>query len=176
MPISLLLKDSKPQHLEKITNSNIIQYFFNSIQAGAEELWRFALITMFVIILKIIFKKAWENNYVRWGILFIGLLGSSFVFGWVHTFAYTKQWFSLDITILLGSSGFIYGLVLILTRRLSVVILAHILWDIINTLARSEFDFLIPVILFITAISIILCIVIFLGIKYKEKNIIASLY
>jgi hypothetical protein len=170
-PVVKLLSEKNPQHLSTVVPTALIGDLISSIQAGAEEIWRIALISTLLLLVKALVGKVWNNKTFRWVTLVIVVLTSSFVFGWLHTFGYTKtQWLNLDITMLLGTSGLLYAILLLVTRRIGTVIIAHMMWDVTNTMLRANVDSFYTLMTLSFAFAAILYLVAMLYIDQKTKS------
>lgn len=121
-----IFSTGKEQSQEITPNPDITfgEIFRQSFHAGwTEEIWRFAFIVCIAVLLKKIFGSTLS--------LIISVIFSSFVFGWLHSFAYSEHFFSAEITLQLGLSGLSYSLIILLFRRLWIAIGIHTLLDVL---------------------------------------------
>lgn len=115
----------------KIPDYTTFKILFTSLTAGlSEEVWRFSFILLITLGLKKVFKNSWSKKSTQFTSLFIAIFISSYTFGWLHSFNHSDSYFSLPITIQIGTAGVFLALIAILTRRLWVVMFIHCWQDI----------------------------------------------
>lgn len=149
-----MFTNSNPQGLGTVSNENLKTDILSSILASSEEVWRIAIIFVIYLILLRLFPN--KKPIYKWIYIFIGVIISSFMFGWIHTFGYTSSWFSFQITVVLGVTGMVYAAFIFITRRFIVVMIAHGLYDVMNTLLRSLNKDIVDILPYIFIASLIL--------------------
>jgi len=127
--------DSNPQGLKEYSLDQLLRSTISNFFSGAEEVWRFATILVVAKITHLICRQRFAKIS-----LLVGLLVSSLMFGWLHTFPYGGGWFNTDITVALSLMGLMYGLLLFATRNLWSVIIAHILGNMYTSISLYNSD------------------------------------
>lgn len=127
--------DSNPQGLTDYSLDQLLRSIISNLFSGAEEVWRFAAILVITKIMHLICKQRFSKLSLS-----IGLLVSSLMFGWLHTFPYGGGWFNTDITVALSLMGLMYGLLLIATRNLWSVVIAHIIGNMYTSISLYDSD------------------------------------
>ncbi|WP_431785895.1 CPBP family glutamic-type intramembrane protease [Paenibacillus lactis] len=138
LPVTLVTGNNV-QNLESVSPGNLPLDLISACLAGLEEVWKLS-----VIILGIYVATVWvgrsPNKIRKCVAVILSLIVSSFIFGWLHSFGYSNNWFDPKITFSIGILGLELGLVFLLTRRLWVAILVHSMFDINNVLMRFDTD------------------------------------
>lgn len=155
--------DSNPQGLKEYSLDQLLNSIIFNFFAGAEEVWRFSVILVVAKITYIICRQRFAKLS-----LLAGLLVSSFMFGWLHTFPYGGGWFNTDITIVLSLMGLMYGLLLFITRNLWSVILAHIIGNMYTTLSLYNSD--LGVLIQYMVVGVVLIFLVYMSAKQNSKN------
>lgn len=120
------------QDMPDLSSLSLKNIVFKAITAGiTEEIWRFSFIILFLIACRKISGVLFDKTPVRIIALFVSVLLSSVVFGWLHSFGYSELSFSFPITIQLGVMGMILCSISLLTRRLWLGISFHAFHDLI---------------------------------------------
>lgn len=154
-----------------VPKSNLKSDLISSILASTEEVWK--VVTIFIVIF--LCNKINNNQKYKWLYLFIGLLITSFIFGWIHTFGYSEHWFSLKITAVLGIFGLMDTILILITRRFISVMISHSLFDVASTLFRSPYNditnkWLLNIFLISSLISLTFIVFYFLNKKKPKLN------
>ncbi|MHB0943374.1 CPBP family intramembrane glutamic endopeptidase [Paenibacillus sp. ALE1] len=129
----MFVKNSNPQGLTSISSNEIYISLVTDILAGAEEVWRYSSILVIYLLLNYAVGKLNKGKNIKIALLMISFIVSSFLFGWMHTFAYSDGWINPDITIMIGLMGLCFASIMFITKRIWSVILTHIVFDVYNT-------------------------------------------
>ena len=174
-----IVVDTNPQQLQTVDRVDLGYSIFSSIRSGSEEVWRYTAMFSLMYIFRISFNKLYSFKLMKYIFLIFSFLISSFIFGWIHTLGYSSSYFDFDVIIVTGVSGFLFGLVMIVSRSVWTAILTHILYNlhtIFRLYERSAFEKYNDVLTQIAFISFFfyVCAVIVISIKNKPKVRIRS--
>ena len=96
------------------------------------------LVLMF---LKNIFRRRWEKGS-RDIFLMLALFLTSIIFGIDHTLDTEQTWsVKLGSIVTFANMGFLFGVLLLWTRHLWVMVLVHALYDIMATISWYYYDY-----------------------------------
>lgn len=140
LPLQKLFPD--PQHLDKMDATDIKKHLwsnlFDCLFSGTEEVWRVCSVIVLLFFLKKAFPLKWSSLKFQWSMMLLCFIFIAFIFGWLHSFGYSNQFFSLPITVMLGLVGLSLTLVLLITRSLFMTMTIHILNNVIVTFNLIE--------------------------------------
>ncbi|WP_169802736.1 CPBP family glutamic-type intramembrane protease [Neobacillus soli] len=109
--------------------------------AGLEEVWRLGYIILLLVIFKKVFPRRWESGR-RDIFLMTALFLTSIIFGIDHTLDKEQPWsIKMGAIVTFANMGFLFGLLLLWTRNLWVIVLVHALYDITATLSWYYVDY-----------------------------------
>ncbi|MGY5609452.1 CPBP family intramembrane glutamic endopeptidase [Paenibacillus sp. ALE3] len=166
--------NSNPQQLKSASTEDLKYSIFSAIRSGSEEVWRYSAIFSAMYFFQKQLSKLYSCSLMKYLFLMISFLIITFLFGWIHTLGYSNSYFNFDVIIVTGTTGLLFGLVMLLTRNVWSAILTHILFNLYTTFRlneRSAFEQYNDI-LVSTAILILLlyvCAVMLLAIKEKHR-------
>jgi hypothetical protein len=109
--------------------------------AGLEEVWRLSYMILVLMVLKKIFRIRWEKGS-RDIFLMLALFLTSVIFGIDHTLDTEQTWsVKLGSIVTFANMGFLFGILLLWTRHLWIMVFVHALYDIMATLSWYYFDY-----------------------------------
>lgn len=166
--------NSNPQQLKSVAAEDLKYSIYSAIRSGSEEVWRYATIFSAMHFFRKRLSKLYSFTMMKYLFLMISFMAATFLFGWIHTLGYSKSYFNLDVILVTGASGLLFGLLMLITRNLWSAILTHILFNLYSTFRmyeRSAFDqynlTLTRIAVFI--IIVYICAGVILAIKEKPK-------
>lgn len=116
---------------------------FLGILAGLEEVWRLGYIILFLLVCKILFKRTWASETAKSYFLLLALFFSSFMFGVGHTLSYETDWnVTVGTVVSYTNLGVAFGLLLLWTRNLWLLVGVHALHNTMTTLSWMYNDYL----------------------------------
>jgi membrane protease YdiL (CAAX protease family) len=115
--------------------------FYNYFLAGLEEVWRLSYIVLFLLFFKKITPVGlWERSSKE-GYLIAAVVLSSLLFGVGHSLSYEMDWSVFIGTVVSYTNmGLILGYLLIRTRNLWLLIIAHGLYNVMTTMGWSYYE------------------------------------
>lgn len=126
---------NNPDYMSEPISSDISFLFGHLIHkalTSSEEVARLLMMIFVLIFCQKLFKNKWNNAKYQWFFLSFALIVSSFIFGWSHSEVYANSFFDPYVTLYFGVQGLIYGIGLIVTRRLWLIMIYHALSNMLS--------------------------------------------
>ncbi|WP_462410938.1 lysostaphin resistance A-like protein [Neobacillus sp. Marseille-QA0830] len=118
---------------------------YTDMLAGLEEVWRLAYMILILMVCKKIFSRRWKRGS-RDIFLMLALFLTSILFGVDHTLDTAEPWpVKIGAIVTFADMGLVFGVILLWTRNLWVVVLVHSFYDITATLSWYYFYYAVEV-------------------------------
>ncbi|SFB20813.1 CAAX protease self-immunity [Bacillus sp. cl95] len=118
--------------------------FYSNTLAGLEEVYRLGYMILFLLIFKKVFPKRFEGETDRGStdiFLMFALFLSSILFGFSHTFDFEYEWgYTIGSAVTYTNLGFLFGVLLLWTRNLWLLVIVHSVYDITATLSNYYYE------------------------------------
>lgn len=120
--------------------------------AGLEEVWRLSYLILVLMVFKKVFRRRWEKGS-RDIFVILALFLTSIIFGIDHTLDTEQPWsVKLGSIVTFANMGFLFGILLLWTRNLWVMVFVHAIYDISATISWNYFAYALDVAAFIVLI------------------------
>jgi hypothetical protein len=167
MMASSLMLSTDPSFAKSVSdhslNLNVFEALLTALLASTEEVWRWAMITIVLLLMKNVFQRRWQSAKFRWIALGLSTVISSLLFGFGHVGEYPGYGWQTLWT--LSATGFLLMLCALLTRRFMVAMLIHFSYDFIVMLDANIPDAAVFSFAVVTMVVVLLFVILFIVVR-----------
>jgi hypothetical protein len=167
MMASSLMLSTDPSFAKSVSDHSLrvngFEALLTALLACTEEVWRWAMITIVLLLMKNVFQRRWQSAKFRWIAMGLSTVISSLLFGFGHVGEYPGYGWQTLWT--LSVSGFLLMLCALLTRRFMVAMLIHFAYDFIIMLDANIPDAAVVFFAVATIVVVLLFVILFFVVR-----------